>query len=168
MLITLNRKVRVLTSMSIKDHLTSDETVLDHCTTDYWAWVCTNSRIIKYRSDGGRTERLHEISLSEIRGISLVKSGRSDTLLGYLIFSVIGVLGSLYFAILTNPTYWVGVILLFGVAYTLYGRWKNSAEGYFELKGTGLIQQEPEKWRIRSGGSPDDVRSFVKTIRNNI
>jgi len=154
--------------MSIKDHLTSDETVLDHCTTDYWAWVCTNNRIIKYRSDGNRTEQLHEISLSEIRGISLVKSGRSDTLLGYLFFTIIGVLVSLYAATFGDPTFWAVVILFVGAAYTLYGRWRNSAEGYFELKGTGLIQQESEKWKIHSGGSPDDVRSFVKTIRNNI
>jgi len=154
--------------MGIKKHLTSDEDVLDHCTTDYWAWVCTNKRIIKYRSDGGQNERLDEISIGEITGISLVNSGRDETLLGYLVFCIIGALGSLFAAISFDPVFWIGVLILAGVAYKLHNKWKDSAEGYFELKGTGLIRQEPKKWRIQSGGNTDEVQSFVKTVRENI
>ena len=154
--------------MGIKKHLTSDEDVLDHCTTDFWAWVCTDKRIIKYRSDGGKNERLQEISLNEVSGINLVKSGRDDTLLGYLIFSIIGILGSLLAATAIDPVFLIGVLILVGVAYKLHSKWKDSSEAYFELRGTGLIQQEPEKWRIQSGGETDEVQSFVRTIRENI
>jgi hypothetical protein len=154
--------------MSIKNHITPDESVLDYCTTEGWAWACTDDRIIKYRSDGDRSEQLHDISLDEVSGVSVISSGKSETLLGYTILSVVAmfVLG-LYLQLLT----FIGgfpVLLFFPVPLILYRRWQDSDEAYFELKGTGLIQQEPEKWRIQYKGDRDEVQAFVTTIRGNI
>lgn len=154
--------------MGVKDHITSDESVLEYCTTNGWAWVCTDSRIIKYRSDGDRTEQLHDISLDEVSGISVISSGKSDTLLGYTILSVatIVVLG-LYLQFATFAT-GLSMIIFTPISVILYRRWKNSDEAYFELKGTGLVRQEPEKWRIQYEGDPDEVQSFIKAVRENI
>lgn len=154
--------------MGVKDHITSEESVLEYCTTKGWAWVCTDRRIIKYRSDGERTEQLHDISLDEVTGISLISSGKSDTLLGYTILSVatIVVLG-LYLQFATFATGF-SMIIFTPISVILYRRWKNSDEAYFELKGTGLVRQEPKKWRIQYEGDPDEVKSFIRTVRENI
>ena len=154
--------------MSIKKHITSDEEVLDHCTTDYWAWVCTDKRIIKYRSDN-QGEQLDDISLDEITGISLTNTGESDKLLGYTILSSLAVLILVYITMgrIAFPISLLSIAFAI-IPYLFYNRWKQSSNSYFELRGTGLIRQEPEKWRIRSGGNPDEVQSFVKTIRKNI
>ncbi|MUW13916.1 hypothetical protein GJ633_04010 [Halorubrum sp. CBA1125] len=154
--------------MGVEQHITSDEEVLDYCTTDYWAWVCTDERIIKYRSNNNR-EQLDDISIDEITGISLTNTDKSETLLGYSILTTIGTVLLASFALI-NIAPPISFLSL-GVAivpYWFYKRWKRSAESYFELRGTGLIQQEPEKWRIQSGGNRDEVRSFVKTIREQI
>ena len=154
--------------MGIKAHVTSDEEVVDHCTTDYWAWVCTDKRIIKYRSND-RGEEMEDISLDEITGISLTNTGKSDTLLGYTILSGVAFVLFFLFSAGDFPNPYTYISAIFGVmAYISYRRYQRSADSYFELRGTGLIQQEPERWRIQSNTNPDDVRSFVKTVRRNI
>lgn len=153
--------------MSIKNHITPDEEVLDHCTTDRWAWVCTDRRVIKYRTDN-RGEQLEDISLEEITGISLTTTGHSDKLQGYAILTAIASAGLILYTWSTGSQ--IAVLTLFTpiVPFLLYRRWQNSSNGHFQLRGTGLIQQEPEKWKIQSDSNPDDVQSFIQTLRNNI
>jgi hypothetical protein len=154
--------------MGIQDHITSEENVLDYCTTNGWAWVCTDSRIIKYRSDGERTEELHDISLDEVTGISLISSAKSDTLLGYTILSVATIVVLGLYLQFSTPVTGLSMVIFAPGSVILYRRWKNSDEAYFELKGTGLVKQEPKKWQIQYEGDPDEVQSFITTVRENI
>lgn len=124
--------------MSFKKHLMEDEDVLDYCGTDYWIWVCTNRRVLKYRQGSGSAEQLHDISFGEISSISLVNTGKSDKLGGYGVFSIIiglvlsvftagSMLGLMIFLLSTV----VGGFLLW--------KWMNSEKSYFVFKGSGVI-----------------------------
>ena len=150
--------------MSIKPHLLDGEEVLSHCTTDYWAWVCTDRRVLKYRQGSGGSEQLHDVSFDDISGISLTHQGRNTQyLVGGLLVAVLGFLAADF---TTQLVILVGLLL---GAY-LVKRWYDSESSYFEFKGTGLIRQEPDQWRINEGAAddPDEVREFVKTVRERL
>ncbi|WP_144901378.1 PH domain-containing protein [Halobellus captivus] len=150
--------------MSIKQHLLNDEEMLSYCTTDYWAWVCTDRRVLKYRQGGGGGEQLHDVSFGDISGISLTNQGRNaNYLVGGLLAAVVGlILGDI-----VGPVALIAGLLI--GAY-LAKRWYDSESSYFEFKGTGLIRQEPEQWRIQQGAAddPDEIREFVKTVRERL
>lgn len=152
--------------MSIQSHLMDAEEVLDYCTTDYWAWVCTDRRVLRYRKGSGRAEQLHDLSFDEIAAISFVNTGRNDTLGGYGAFAVVAGLGASVVSIeLIVLTFLLGVL----GAYLIY-RWLHSERSYFELRGSGLIQQESDDWRIHenAGSDPGEVREFVRTVRSRL
>ena len=111
---------------------------------------------------------MEDISLEEITGISLTTTGHSDKLQGYAILTAIASAGLILYTWSTGSQ--IAVLTLFTpiVPFLLYRRWQNSSNGHFQLRGTGLIQQEPEKWKIQSDSNPDDVQSFIQTLRNNI
>lgn len=151
--------------MSVKPHLMEDEEILDYCMTKNWAWVVTDRRLIKYRSEDRGGERLHDISFDEISSASMVNQGRKDELGGYAVFSlVVGVtldlaIDMLAFTVLALPI----------AAYLVY-RWRNSQSAYFQFRGSGLLQQEEEEWRIdkTAADDPDQIRDFVKTVRSQL
>lgn len=150
--------------MSVEPYLMNDEDVLAYCTTDYWAWVCTNRRVVKYRQGSGGAEQLHDLSFGEITGISLVNTGRNDTLGGY---GVIAVLGGL---LLTVSEFPVLSIVPVGIGVYLLYRWMNSEEAYFEFRGSGLLQTEGKQWRIdqTAADDPDQVQEFVRKVRSQL
>lgn len=69
--------------MSIKSYILDGESVQSHTSSPFWTWICTDQRFIKYRSGNGTREDFHDISLSEISGITYENKGRKDGLLGY-------------------------------------------------------------------------------------
>lgn len=153
--------------MSIEPHIMDDEAVLEHCTTNKWVWVCTDRRVIKYRKGKGSAEQLHDISLNEISAISLVNTGREDKLAGYGIFAIIG---GVLLPLVGGPETYILSIIMFSIGGYLMYRWQNSASGYFELRGSGLLQSEPEKWRINSQGADntEKVQLFVRKVREQL
>lgn len=142
----------------------NDEDVLAFCTTDYWAWVCTNKRAMKYRQGGGGAEQLHDLSFSEITGISLVNTGRNDKLGGY---GVIALIGGIF--LLISELAVVSPLLLAIGAYLIY-RWINSETAYFQFRGSGLLQTEGNDWRIdqTAADDPGQVQEFVRTVRSQL
>jgi hypothetical protein len=155
--------------MPIEAHIMEDEEVLASYRTEYWGWVCTDRRVIKYRSgeDDG-TEQLHDVSYDEITGISMVNSGRNSSYaVGAGVFTAVGFIGLLIGGNLSI------LIFLLGIAagILLYITWKNSPRSYFGLRGVGLVSQEPEKWQINQPEATDkstEIQEFVKTVRSQL
>lgn len=153
--------------MAIEPHLMDGEDVLEYCTTDYWSWVCTDQRVVKYKQGSNAAEQLHDISFSEISGISLVSRGKNDrTGIGGILSLILGfvmVASAIQLFVL------LGFILFLLGIYLMY-RWWTSEASYFEFKGGGLIQSEPEQWRINdeAADDSDSVREFVKTVRSQL
>jgi hypothetical protein len=152
--------------MSIEPHILDDEKVENYCFTKDWVWVCTDRRLLKYRqSDSGR-ESLSDVSYSQISGISLTQKPKNQKLLTLSIASGAGAI----WGVITDATGSLLISLfLLMLAVGFAWLWKKSDDDYFELKGSGPIRQEPEKWRIKSDTeSPDEVRQFVKTLRGQL
>ncbi|WP_251342788.1 hypothetical protein [Haloplanus halophilus] len=133
--------------------------------TDYWAWVCTDRRVLKYKTGSSGSEQLHDVSFDEISAISLVNTGRNDKIGGYGGFAI--VLSVLILLPFGGPeTFAVSLILLAIGGYLIY-RWMNSEKSYFQFRGSGLIQTEEDRWRIdeTAAENPAEIREFVKTVR---
>jgi hypothetical protein len=148
-----------------------DENVLDYCTTDYWAWVCTDRRVMKYREGSGTAEQLHDISFDEISSISLVNTGRNDKLGGYGIFTI--VVGGLLAMFNYSPSSWSSFVVLMLSALVggfLLWKWANSEKSYFVFKGSGVISENSEEWRIdqTDADNSDEIREFTKTVRGQL
>jgi hypothetical protein len=157
--------------MSIKPHLLDDETILDHCTTQKWAWVCTDQRVIKYRSGRGSAEQLHDLSFDEITSISLVNKGRKDELGGYGVFAVVIGLVLGFFLTQYSPGLGLGLLLIFfGIGLYFLYRWVNSEEAYFEFHGSGLLQETGGRWRIdyQNIDNTGEIREFVQAVREQL
>jgi hypothetical protein len=143
-----------------------DEDVLAHCVTDYWAWVCTDQRILKYKKGRGTAEELHDLSFDEISSISLVNKGRKDKLGGYGIFTII--IGLII--VVAEPAFAIiSLILLIIGSYLVY-RWLNSERAYFEFRGSGMLQNSGNDWKINqmAADDPDEVTEFVRTVRSRL
>ncbi|WP_157745984.1 hypothetical protein [Halorubrum trapanicum] len=160
--------------MSIKQHILDDEDVVAHCSTRSWVWVCTDQRILKYRESDRGTESLHDLSFREISAISLTNKPRKSIYLVVSIFCLIGLFGWWY--MLSNvDSYDPAVAVVFsglfvGAGVLFLYIWYNSSKSYFEFRGGGVIQQEPEMWRINWMGADDkdQVQDFVKTVREQL
>lgn len=147
-----------------------NETVLEYCTTDYWAWVCTDRRIIRYRSGSGGAEELHDLSFEEVSAISLMNTGRNDKLGGYGAFAiVVGIVG-LFLTVYGWPVGWFVSVVSFGIGAYLIHRWRNSESSHFEFRGSGMLQSADEEWKIdqTSADNPSDVQEFVRTVRSQL
>lgn len=155
--------------MSIKHHILDDEEVLEHCSTDYWTWVCTDRRVLKYKQGKKGREELHDVSFRDISGISLITEPKNTF---HLIAGVIGLSFALIMTAfgLRNPIVLLLDLLFIPISALLIWSWYNSGKSFFEFKGRGVIQQEPEKWRINIGvdESPKDIQEFVKTVRSRL
>lgn len=152
--------------MSFQPHLMDGEDILEYCMTGYWAWVCTDRRVLKYRKGKGTAEQLHDLSFNEISAISLVNSGRDDKLGGYGVFAAIVAI----VLVLAVPDLGLVSLALIGVAAYLFYRWLNSEEAYFQFRGSGILRSEGDEWRIdqTSAENPEDVRTFVRTVRSQL
>jgi len=150
--------------VSLTQHIQDDEEVLSHCTTDYWAWVCTDRRVLKYKQGSRGGEQLYDVSFGDISAISLTREGRNlNYLIGGVLFIALGI-----FALEFAGPVGRGAGVLIG-AY-LIKVWYDSATSYFEFKGSGVIRQEPDQWRIQEGSADDSdaVREFVKIVRDRL
>lgn len=141
------------------------EEVIEYCSTDYWIWVVTNRRLLKYRPETGGGERLHDISFDEISSVSVVRTGRTDELAGYGVFSI---LAGIVIDVLAREVATTVVLVPLGV-YLLY-IWKKSDEAYFQFQGGGLLATQGNDWRIDETSADDPVaaREFVKAVRSQL
>jgi len=148
--------------MPIEDHLMDDEVVEEYCYTPEWAWVATNDRVIKYRDSGASITDLHDLSYEEISAISLTTEEKDNT----LIYAGVGL--TLAGLVLTGVNYLIAIVaFLLGVGMLYY--WYDMDESsHFEFRGGGLIEQEPDQWRIEAEANSDDAREFVKTVRSQL
>lgn len=144
-----------------------DEAILDYCMTDYWSWIVTDRRLIKYRQEPRGGEQLHDLSFDEITSASLVNKGRKDQLAGYGIFALLGALVAFFFR--SAWTILLGFLLLAVSGYLFYW-WANSDEAYFQFRGSGLLQEQPDTWQIDESlaDNPGEIREFVKTVREQL
>lgn len=160
--------------MSIKQHILDDENVLAHCSTRNWVWACTDRRVLKYRQSTRGTESLHDLSFREISAVSLKNKPRRITYLLLSIVCMIFLVAWLYMlsnveSFHTGTAATISILMIGGSALFLY-LWYNSKRSFFEFRGGGIIQQEPEMWRINYLGADDkdQVTEFVKTVREQL
>lgn len=153
--------------MSIEPHIMDDESVLDHCVTDYWTWIVTDRRVVKHKNGKGNVEQLHDLSFEEITSISVVRTGKNTTL---VIAGILSLLFGLISIVQDSAVFiMIGIAILVLGAYLLY-LWYNSETSYFEFNGSGLLQNRNHNWRInqKAAKNPEEVRSFVKEVRNQL
>lgn len=144
--------------MSVKSHLMDDEELLDYCMTDKWAWAATDQRLLKYRQSNRGGETLSDLSYDEISGVNLQNEPRDSR---YLLLGVtIGLLGGMS----GDPGLFVLALLIAAIPIWV---WRNSAKSYFEFRGSGLLQNESEMWRIQNTAE-DDATKFVKAVRSRL
>lgn len=160
--------------MSIKPYIMEDEEIIEYVSTDAWVWAVTDQRVLKYHNGGVHGgERMHDLSLEEISSISVVDTGRDERLLSAGLISII--LG-LSIPNIINGYQTLDTIVVSGgtIAVLLGGyliaKWRKSDEAYFELNGSGVIQQHPERWRIQkdAADSPEEIQQFVSSVRSAI
>ena len=147
--------------MPIEAHLMDDEEVKQWCITDQWSWVATNQRIIKYRESGSTLSDLHDLSYDEISAISLTKDEQQEVAgLGILLM----VAGYFLFdhhqlgAIVSGA---IGALMVLGWMFT-------EGSSHFEFRGNGLLEKEPNQWKLKADAHPDDAREFVKAVRSQL
>lgn len=144
--------------MSVKSHLMENEEVLDYCMTENWAWAATNERLLKYRQSGRGGETLSDLSYEEISGINLRNKPRDRR---YLIAGI----GIMLLGGLSGDTGGFFLSLLIG-AVPLW-IWYTSEASYFEFRGSGLLQEESEAWRIHNSAD-GNATEFVKAVRSRL
>lgn len=157
--------------MGIQSYILDGESVLSNTSTPFWNWICTDRRLIKYRSGNGTREEFHDISLSEVSGITYENKGRKDDLLGYGVITgfvtlVLFLLGS---ELDEGALYAFGLFSLL-IAGILFYQWWESDDAYFEFRGHGLISDEQDKWRVKglSSEDTDETLNFINTVRNQL
>lgn len=152
--------------MPLEKHLMSGEDVLEFCTTDYWTWVCTDQRVLKFKQGKSGGEQLHDISFDEISGISYTNRGRNDRLGG---FGGVAIVGSIGLMVALPPASIIGLPLL-GLGIYLMYRWWTSPGSFFAFRGSGLVQENPEQWRIQEDAADDseEIREFVMAVREQL
>lgn len=157
--------------MGIQSYILDGESVLSNTSTPFWNWICTDRRLIKYRSTNGTREEFHDISLSEVSGITYENKGRKDSLLGYGIIT--GVVAFILFVLASDMdegiVYFFGLFTLFITGVVLY-QWWESDDSYFEFRGNGLINNEKSKWRVQgvSGQNTDETQEFINAVRSQL
>lgn len=157
--------------MGIQSYILDGESVLSNTSTPFWNWICTDQRLIKYRSGNGTREEFHDISLNEISGITYENKGRKDNLPGYGLLT-----GAVTFILFVfASSYDEGVLFVSGLFTLLLAgffhyQWWHSDNAYFEFRGNGLISNEKSKWRVRglSSENTDETQEFIKVVRSQL
>lgn len=149
--------------------LMEDEAVLADCVTDNWTWLCTNRRLLKYRSEKRWIEYYH-LSLDDISSTNYVDDGRNDLLGGYGVFSIIVGLIFIFFAFSSRSYRRIfgalgAILIAFGIG--LLFMWNNSRSSHFQIRGSEV---NTEQWLIdeSSVNDPDRFREFVNTVNSQL
>jgi len=153
---------------NVKNHLIEGETAVDAYMSKNWAWVLTDSRLLKYRkSDSGATQ-FYDISLSEISGIGLENTGMNEWwLFGGILLTILGIVAGSGFLGVGSPillaVFWTGAAGCFII-------WWQSDKIRFQFRGSGLIAEEPDRWKINASDVEnwDEAREFVKSVRGQL
>lgn len=149
---------------SVGNHLLEGEEVQDYFMSDQWAWVSTNRRLIKYRETDSGFEELQDLSYDEISGISLTHEGREDW--PKWLAAAAGALTIILFIYAGQEAALTTLLVALLAAYV----WYNSESSYFEFRGSGVIQQEPDAWRIETTDIDEEqeLNEFVKSVRERL
>jgi len=154
-----------------EDYILPDESVLAGCSSGQWTWIGTDKRILKYTQNEDGHEKYHDLSYDEISGISLETQeykpfDSSWVALGiYVLYSAIAVSQGWM-----QSSMWVtalGIMVITAITFGVLQLF-NYTESYFQLRGAHLIEQEKEKWQIRTKNEQLQVKEFVKTVRYQI
>jgi len=150
--------------MPIEPHLMDDEQLQEYCVTSSWSWVATNKRVIKYRESNETVTDLHDLSYSEIKGISLETDDRNH------FYAALGVSALIVspFLILGTALPALGGLLIVGGLLSLIKWYLDAETSYFEFRGSGLIEKEPDQWKLKTDADSDDAREFVKSVRSQL
>lgn len=151
---------------NFEKHLLDGEDVSATFDGSSWTWVSTDRRLLKHRMRGSG-EEFEDISYDEISGIGLTHVGRNENYArGAGVMLLLAIL-PYFVAIGTAPGLSaLAVVVAAGLLYV----WWNSEASYFEFKGSGLIQQNPEAWRIdqTSVDNQEALTEFVQTVRSEL
>jgi predicted nucleic acid-binding Zn-ribbon protein len=160
----------------IKPHLLEEEEIKESLKDNRWLWVATTERVIKYQKNSNK-EEMHDISYDQIGGLSLQTENRGEGLVTFGLALILLLVDNIFIGIVEilsivassvgfiNELEIIVLSIIIGIGAIYIGI--NLETTYFQLRGTGLLEKEAERWRINSTDS-EDAREFVKAIRSQI
>ena len=131
--------------MSLLSHLTPGEEVLSRL-EHYYA---TSHRVLWY-AETPKGEELAELPYYRLRSVELVREPSHGLMVGGTVMALLGFLLSLYLGFITGP-----LAIAFGLGMLFLGAYGK--EGYYQLNGDNLSQEEQARWRIPYRGSMDFI-----------
>jgi len=153
--------------MALESYLTDGESAVDGYETKNWKWVVTDQRVLKYASNEGTKEIVHDISLEKISSVSIVRTDRDA---GYIIFGLISLVVGLGLALPGSSILLLGTLFCFGFTAVLVVLFLNSDKAYFQIRGVGIFDDAQDIWKMKKTSNEDfqDVREFALTVRQKV
>jgi hypothetical protein len=153
--------------MALESYLTDEESAVDGYETKNWKWVVTDQRVLKYTSNDGTKEIVHDLSLDKISSVSIVRTDRD---VGYIMFGGIALLIGLGLAIPGNTMLLLGTLACFGIAAVFGILFLGSDKSYFQIRGEGILGDAQDIWKMKKTANEDfgEVRDFALTVRKKV
>jgi hypothetical protein len=156
--------------MSIEDHLTSTEDIIDKvsCTHGVKYYV-TNKRIIRHMHSTTR-EEMDDLLSSHITSISLVSIARKKLIWFGLLLLVIGFAGYAlnYFLDFITSSYYNYICYgAAGLGFLLIILGFVLKVAFYQFIAAGLNEEIAPRWRIVGVGGTE-AREFIKAVRESI
>jgi hypothetical protein len=156
--------------MSIEDHLTSTEDIVDTISCAHGVkYYVTNKRIIRHYHSMTR-EEMDDLLSSHITSISLVSVARKKLIWLGLILLIVGAVGYAlnYFLTFTDFSYYNYVCYgLAGVGFLLVILGFVLKVAAYQFIAAGLTEEVAPRWRIIGTGATE-AREFIKAVRESI
>jgi hypothetical protein len=166
--------------VTFKDHMLEEESMMGRFAGNSWVWVCTSHRLIRYRSvekertsKSSRTERMEDVSLSEISSLrfSMERETTESATLWPILAILLGVLALL--AGLGIEEEWVaavgGLVIVVGIwGLIASGNSTETEQGSnLQITGSGVLWDSP--WIVATNRENiDELREFTKTVRGAV
>jgi len=158
--------------MSIEDHLTSTEDIVDKVSCAHGVkYYVTNKRIIRHMSSTTR-EEMDDLLSSHITSISLVSIARKKLIWFGLLLLVIGFVGYAAGHFMTfdgsfQPYYNYICYGAAGLGFLLIILGFVLKVAFYQFIAAGLNEEIAPRWRIVGVGGTE-AREFIKAVRESI
>ncbi|MFC1998901.1 hypothetical protein ACFLVR_04615 [Chloroflexota bacterium] len=156
--------------MSIEDHLTSTEDIIDKVSCAHGIkYYVTNKRIIRHMHSTTR-EEMDDLLSSHITSISMVSVARKKLIWFGLILMIVGAVGYAlnYFLNFIDSSYYTYACYgLAGLGFLLIILGFVLKVAFYQFIAAGINEEIAPRWRIIGVGSTE-AREFVKAVRESI
>lgn len=156
--------------MSIEDHLTSTEDIVDKVSCSHGVnYYVTNKRIIRHMHSTTR-EEMDDLLSSHITSISLVSIARKKLIwLGLLLLIIGAVAYALnYFLTFIDSSYYNYICYgAAGLGFLLIILGFVLKVAFYQFIAAGITDEIADRWRIVGVGGTE-AREFIKAVRESI